>query len=257
MLNKQHKNKFYVYVHKTSPNGTVFYIGKGTGNRAYSESKRTENWKKIVSENDYCVELLYVNLTGDEALEIEYTLLKNPNPEWQLCNSQFGYTEYNNVEEIKNLFEYSTEVPGFLLWKDRLTNSRPNDGIAGYADSRGYWRTRVGDINYLNHRIVYELFNGKIPKGKIINHKDRNPSNNNIENLEMVDHKGNAQNKAEPKVREIRSKIDGRILSYQARWCDVNNIPRSKNFKVLTTTEDATRDALNHQEQEKRKSLLT
>ena len=70
MLNKQHKNKFYVYVHKTSPNGTVFYIGKGTGNRAYSESKRTENWKKIVSENDYCVELLYVNLSGGVALEI-------------------------------------------------------------------------------------------------------------------------------------------------------------------------------------------
>lgn len=36
------------------------------------------------------------------------------------------------------------------------------------------------------HRIVWENFNGPIPKGKHIHHKDGDKSNNEISNLEMV-----------------------------------------------------------------------
>lgn len=35
------------------------------------------------------------------------------------------------------------------------------------------------------HRVVWEAFNGTIPKGVIINHKDEDKANNNLDNLEL------------------------------------------------------------------------
>lgn len=40
--------------------------------------------------------------------------------------------------------------------------------------------------NVLLHRIIYEAFKGKIPDGSIIHHKDHNPDNNCLINLELT-----------------------------------------------------------------------
>lgn len=40
----------------------------------------------------------------------------------------------------------------------------------------------------LIHRDIWEFYNGKIPKGFDIHHKDRDKSNNKIENLELINH---------------------------------------------------------------------
>lgn len=55
----------------------------------------------------------------------------------------------------------------------------------------GYYRVTVGNKNYTIHRLVYETFVCKIPKGYEINHKDGNKANNRLDNLEMVTHKEN------------------------------------------------------------------
>lgn len=41
------------------------------------------------------------------------------------------------------------------------------------------------------HRLVVEAFIGEIPKGLVVNHKDENPSNNNVDNLEICTYKYN------------------------------------------------------------------
>lgn len=41
------------------------------------------------------------------------------------------------------------------------------------------------------HRLVWEAFNGPIPEGYEINHKDENKLNNALDNLELVTHKQN------------------------------------------------------------------
>lgn len=47
----------------------------------------------------------------------------------------------------------------------------------------GHYRGYHG--KYL-HRDVWEFYNGKIPRGYVIHHKDLNPENNSIENLQLM-----------------------------------------------------------------------
>ena len=51
-------------------------------------------------------------------------------------------------------------------------------------DSSGYYK-----FGKPLHRVVWEYFNGKIPSGYVIHHKDHNRANNNIENLQMMTRK--------------------------------------------------------------------
>lgn len=54
----------------------------------------------------------------------------------------------------------------------------------------GYYRVKLSWNSkykpYYVHRLIWEAFNGPIPKGFVINHKDENKLNNCLSNLEMV-----------------------------------------------------------------------
>lgn len=45
--------------------------------------------------------------------------------------------------------------------------------------------------HFFIHRLVVEAFIGEIPKGLIVNHKDENPQNNNVNNLEICTYEYN------------------------------------------------------------------
>ncbi len=64
-------NEYYVYAHKRLDNNTIFYVGKGKGNRAYIKSNRNEYWKRIVSKCDYEVLFLDKNLCEEDAYKLE------------------------------------------------------------------------------------------------------------------------------------------------------------------------------------------
>ena len=42
---------FYTYSH-SAPNGKVFYIGKGKGDRAFSFNDRSNDWKRAIKKNN-------------------------------------------------------------------------------------------------------------------------------------------------------------------------------------------------------------
>ena len=52
---------FYVYVHKKKTNGEVFYVGKGSGKRAWSAFGRNSLWKRTADKYGWLVEIVQDN----------------------------------------------------------------------------------------------------------------------------------------------------------------------------------------------------
>jgi hypothetical protein len=68
---------YYVYCHKNPITHEIFYIGKGTGSRAYITQSRGKFWKHYVNKYGIpIVEILQNNLNELEAFELEKQLIK-------------------------------------------------------------------------------------------------------------------------------------------------------------------------------------
>lgn len=75
---KEIKNA-YVYSHTRVDNNIVFYIGIGTSKefkRAYSLNGRNRFWRHVVAKTKYEVEILFENITIEQANSIEIQLIK-------------------------------------------------------------------------------------------------------------------------------------------------------------------------------------
>ena len=90
--------------------------------------------------------------------------------------------------DYEEIFEAVYYKDGLLFWKR-------NDKPAGTTTKAGYSKVQINKVVYSTHRLVWVLFNKEIPLDKQIDHIDRNPSNNKIENLRLVDAVSNALNK--------------------------------------------------------------
>ncbi len=93
----------YTYAH-SKPDGTIFYIGKGIGRRAYSKN-RNDYWKRIVTKYGYEVQILAHWGTEKEALNHEVLLIACMKYMGiELCNlteGGEGATGYQHSEEHK------------------------------------------------------------------------------------------------------------------------------------------------------------
>lgn len=69
--------KFFVYTHKDK-DGTVFYVGKGTGDRAHSRERAPE-WLEYLDKKSggkFSVEIVRDGISEEDALEIEDAVMK-------------------------------------------------------------------------------------------------------------------------------------------------------------------------------------
>jgi hypothetical protein len=82
-----------------------------------------------------------------------------------------------------------------LYWKIDPCKRSQKGCVAGFTDSRGYRRVKFKQKAYFVHRIIYEIYHGNIPDGYEVDHIDRNPSNNRIENLRLATPSQNACNR--------------------------------------------------------------
>lgn len=95
-------------------------------------------------------------------------------------------------ETIKELFEYKN---GELYWLKPRSNRLKVGQIAGDKDGRGYRRVMVGKTHYKLHVLIWIMFNGPIPEGALVDHDDKDISNNYIENLRLLTKAGNNRNR--------------------------------------------------------------
>lgn len=93
--------------------------------------------------------------------------------EWRISNFANSSYAFSSLGRVKNLH------------RNCITKGVPN--------SRGYLRicnTRTKTRIFI-HREVARLFLGECPKGMVVNHKDGNPVNNEVNNLEYVSQRDN------------------------------------------------------------------
>lgn len=96
----------------------------------------------------------------------------------------------NNLTQtqIRELFDYDAEN-GILL--RRLKSGLKPCGTKPNSNGRGL--VRIGSKVYLVHRLIWLWWYGSMPKNEI-DHIDRNPMNNRIDNLREVRHQENQHN---------------------------------------------------------------
>lgn len=66
--------------------------------------------------------------------------------------------------------------------------------VAGRMDRKGYRRLIFSGMNFSHAKMVWVIHNGEIPEGLEIDHIDRDPSNDAIENLRLVTRRQNCLN---------------------------------------------------------------
>lgn len=110
-------------------------------------------------------------------------------------------------EEInwQDLFYYDESSPSCLRWKTSRGTRKQGDVAGNLHPRTGSWDVGYSRYIFRVHRIIYILFNGNIPEGLLIDHKDRNPSNNKIDNLRLATKSSNNTNQ----VRVSNSKYRG------------------------------------------------
>ena len=86
---------------------------------------------------------------------------------------------------------------GMLFWKKSLAHwVKPGTPAGGFRRD-GYHSIGLWGKPRLSHRIIWKMFHGEVPD--LIDHIDRNPSNNRIENLRASDKVKNSYNSGLPR----------------------------------------------------------
>ena len=87
--------KFYVYTHSTTEH-QVFYVGKGTKNRAFSNRGRNTKWKWVSEKHGLKIEIVKFFEIESEAFAFEKELIKFHNTltsDWSSLTVACNFTE--------------------------------------------------------------------------------------------------------------------------------------------------------------------
>jgi len=82
-------DKFYVYVHRKATDGSVFYVGKGSGSRLHSKASRSTFWHAIAKDSGFIPEMRSKLMSNACALSYEKALIHAIGFE-NLCNLTRG-----------------------------------------------------------------------------------------------------------------------------------------------------------------------
>lgn len=86
------KQDYYIYLHRRESDNKVFYVGKGRKYRAGSRSGRNSRWTNTYKKHGLVVELVFENLTENEAFELEVETIKEMRYHFEstMCNMTDG-----------------------------------------------------------------------------------------------------------------------------------------------------------------------
>lgn len=96
-------------------------------------------------------------------------------------------------EPFCDIYTYDETSPSCLRWKVSRCKARAGD-VAGGKTKEGYFRVRNKKRKHLVHRVIWEMFYGEVPKGLVVDHINRDRSDNKISNLRLLNYEESAHN---------------------------------------------------------------
>jgi hypothetical protein len=162
--------KYYVYCHKNPITQEIFYVGKGSGCRAYVTQSRGKYWKNYVSKYGIpVVELLYENLEEEEAFTLEKQLIqalgRRDLGTGILVNSTDGgegCSGYRHSEEVRQKMNASRRgSPGGNKGKTWTQKNKREKNLI-----KGKYKTRKDKGKTFNSEIKEKMKEGKRNKTK-------------------------------------------------------------------------------------------
>ena len=91
-------------------------------------------------------------------------------------------------------FIYDENSPSGLIWKQQKHRTGKQAGNLNHTKTSTSWRVTIGKSSYYVHRIIAKMFNLGELSGNEVDHIDRNPLNNIVDNLRVVSNEVNMRN---------------------------------------------------------------
>ena len=104
---------------------------------------------------------------------------------------------------------YAISQDGYVI---HITKQVPTKG---FENNNGYMKLTVYQIGGSNkksvcvHRLVWETYNGEIPPGQEIDHIDSDKKNNQLDNLQLLNHSSNCK-KAVKSKHDLKARLKNR-----------------------------------------------
>ena len=110
------------------------------------------------------------------------------------------------------------------------------DEVAGCVGTDGYAVVSFNNKTIKVSRLIWEMLNGSIPEGFMVDHVDGNRGNNNPKNLRIVTRQQNAQNQGLRSLAGVTLRTfnrNGKDYHYwRAGWSELDGTKCSKDFSV-------------------------
>jgi hypothetical protein len=122
-------------------------------------------------------------------------------------------------DKIRSLLDCNFET-GQLIWRETWT---PAGCISGRKGQSKYVRVTIDQHKYFAHRLIWKMAYGDIPDGLMIDHIDRDGTNNRLDNLRLVTNQQNQMNrradngKAHKGVYKARDRFKAEITTPSGR----------------------------------------
>jgi hypothetical protein len=148
-----------------------------------------------------------------------------------------------SIEELSLFFCLDDKSPSKVSWNiDRFMGYGKGRKYASKGDSAGYldeyWKVKFKNCKYSLHNVVYTLAFGNIPKGCVVDHINRNPSDNSLHNLRLIPLEMNSRNRK--KSSRNTSNFTGvhldhknyRTVTFVCTWYDAQGSKKTKSFSA-------------------------
>lgn len=146
------EKSYYVYVHKRKSDGTIFYVGKGKGQRCNDYIRRSNWWKKIVNKSGgFIVDIVKINLTEEEAFLLEHELI---------C--KYGRIKFDKDGILCNLTNGFDGLSGLKHSKE--TRQKMRKKALGRKNITDDGRKRIAESNRNRKKSIDGIKNGAIKR---------------------------------------------------------------------------------------------